>query len=139
MQNFINTITSLIEGFEGFSALPYQDRHEVWTRGYGHTKGVTADSSPVTRDQAVQLLLDDMQVAINAVEDFLEVGVNDNQKAALVSIVFNEGPKVLKGHLGEYLNDGDFEAAAGQFDVWIYISERQPDGTFIKVKSDGLI
>jgi GH24 family phage-related lysozyme (muramidase) len=42
---------------------------------------------------------------------------------------------VLDGHLGEYLNDGDFDATAGQFDVWIYIT--LPDGT--KEKSDGLI
>ena|SRR5579872_2788123 len=139
MDEFTTALVKLIEGFEGFRSRPYQDEAGVWTIGFGHTKGVTKDTPRVTRDEAIDLLLDDMQEAIDDVDDFLEVDVNDNQYAALVSIVYNAGTAVLEGHLGEYLNQGDFKAAAGQFDVWIYVSQKQPDGTVKKVKSNGLI
>jgi lysozyme len=81
MDSFTAALATLIEGFEGFKSAPYQDQHGVWTIGFGHTDGVTKDSPSISKDQAVTLLLADMQDATDAVDDFLEVDVNDDQMA----------------------------------------------------------
>ena len=46
--------------------------------------------------------------------------MNDNQKAALTSLIYNIGPTAFKNStLLEKLNKGDIKGAADEFDVWI--------------------
>jgi lysozyme len=127
---------ALIKADESFRALPYLDRKgkgAVWTQGYGHTAGVTADSPPITEAQACDLLRLDLQEFAGYVEDAIEVDLNDNQFSALVSLTENCGTAPLHEGLGELLNAGEYEDAANHFLLW---NKEHVDGELVEV--DGL-
>jgi lysozyme len=109
---------ALIKSFEGFSSYPYRDSAGVWTIGYGHTKEVSTWSSPVTEEEAEDLLRADLADAEADVETQITAPLNDNQFAALVSLVFNVGTAPLTRTLGTLLNSGDYTGAAGEFLKW---------------------
>ena len=109
---------ALIRSFEDCSLTAYQDVKGVWTQGIGHTKGITADSLPITPDIAEQWLQDDLMDAEDEIDQHITVDLNDNQYAALTSLVFNCGPAPLLGHIGMYLNASEFQQAADAFLQW---------------------
>jgi lysozyme len=121
MNNLTQDAIDLIKSFEGFEASPYQDSGGVWTQGYGNTHGVTADSPPVTQEQAQATLLANLQATEQAITNFLQVTINDNQFGALTSLVYNAGTAPLTGHLGQYINNGQFQEASEQFIVWNHV------------------
>lgn len=121
---------NLIKSFEGFRAKPYQDSAGVWTIGYGHTRGVSEAYPEITIEQAEDLLASDLTAAESAVEHFIHVPLNENQYAALVSLVFNAGTGPLLKSLGKFLNGKSYGAAAEEFAKW-----RIAGGTV----SDGLV
>lgn len=108
----------LIKSFEGFSAEPYQDEGDVWSIGYGHTKNVTPDTSPITESEAEILLRDDLSDAENSVCNLIAAPLTDNQYAALVSLVYNAGLEPLKRMLGTKLNQQDYIGTANEFLRW---------------------
>lgn len=135
MDNFTAKLVELIGNFEGLSLKTYKDVAGVWTIGYGHTKGVTQNTPVCTQEQATAWLLEDMADAIGEVNNRIKVPLNDNQRAALISITFNTGPAVLKGKLGQFVNTNNWAAAASMFDQWIWVTD---PATGVKVKSRGL-
>lgn len=109
---------ALTTQFEGFQDRAYKDSVGVWTCGYGHTRAV-GPSTVCTQDLAREWLLDDVQFAANAVNDYVEVTLNQHQFDALVDFVFNLGAgNFLRSSLLQLLNEGDFEATANQFERW---------------------
>jgi len=109
---------SLIKSFESFRASAYLDEGGTWTIGYGHTEGVSGDTPPVTEKQAEALLRQDLQAAESSVCRLVKVELNDNQYAALVSLVYNAGSAPLVRMLGIRLNAGDYAGAADEFFRW---------------------
>lgn len=121
----------LIKSFEQFRSHPYQDQAGVWTIGYGSTYGVTADTAPITKAQAVELLNCDVANAERAVSRGIRTTLNDNQYAALVSLVFNCGNAPLLGTLGRYLNQQvspNYAVAADEFLKWNHVDGRVSAG-----------
>lgn len=110
----------LIKSFESCSLTVYQDIKGIFTQGWGHISGITADSPPITQEQADDWLDDDLDTAEASVSNNITADLTDNQFSALVSLVFNCGNAPLLGHLGEYLNNGDYEAAADAFLQWCH-------------------
>jgi lysozyme len=124
---------ALIKADEEFRAKPYLDRKgqgAVWTIGYGHTHGVTADTLPITEPEACELLRQDLAEFGGYVEDAIEVDLNDNQFAALVSLTENCGTAPLHSGLGELLNAGEYEDAANHFLLW---NKEHIDGKLVEV------
>lgn len=110
----------LIKTFEGFSSKVYLDTAKLPTIGYGHLlkKGESFPNG-VTQSQADKLLDDDMKTAVNAVNRLVKANINTNQKAALISLVFNIGEGNFKSStLLKRLNAG--ESVAAEFDKWVY-------------------
>lgn len=125
-----------IQSFESYSATPYQDQHGVWTIGWGHTEGVTAQTLAITRDDALLLFEEDIEIAEHTVDSAVLVQITQNEFDALVSFTFNEGSEAfLKSTLLKMLNNGDKQGAAKQFDRWIYYKD--PVSTEMKI-SNGL-
>lgn len=82
---------NLIKEFESFQSSAYLCPANVWTIGWGHTKGVQSGQT-VTQSQAEKLLEQDLQRAETIVfKEFVGIPLNQNQFDALVSFVFNMG------------------------------------------------
>lgn len=109
---------NLIKAFEGLYLEAYQDPVGVWTIGYGHIQDVSKGMK-ITPEGAENLLRQDLTRYEKAVEDAVEVTINDNQFAALTSFCFNLGAGALfKSTLLKLLNQEKITEAADEFPRW---------------------
>jgi lysozyme len=108
----------LTESFEGCRLAAYLDSVGVPTIGYGHTRGVTMGMT-CTQEQAEQWLQQDVQVAVQAVNNLVTVPLTQQQFDALVDFAFNLGTGALQhSTLLRLLNSGNYQGAAGEFEKW---------------------
>lgn len=104
---------ALITSFEGLRLKAYKPTpRDVWTIGYGHTKGVHAGQR-ISRATARRFLLEDVRWAEDAVNG-LGLPLTQNQFDALVSFTFNLGAGILKTEhtIGKLLRQRNWKAAA---------------------------
>lgn len=110
----------LIKRYEALRLRAYKPTaDDVWTIGWGHTRGVKRGQlcSPA---EAEQWLHEDMKDAERYVRR-VSVPLSQNQWDALTSLVFNIGGTAFsKSTLLRLLNLGEYCEAAEQFDRWIY-------------------
>lgn len=110
----------LVKHFEGLYLEAYRCPAGVPTIGYGHTDGVRLGQT-VTEAQAEQLLTSDLAEAAADVDRYVKVPLNDDQRGALSSFVFNLGAGSLASStLLRKLNLGDATGAAAEFGRWVY-------------------
>ena len=110
----------LVKHFEGLYLKAYLCPAGVPTSGYGHTAGVTMGET-ITADQADAFLASDLTAAAGHVDALVKVPLNDDQRGALSSFVFNLGAGSLQSStLLKLLNAGDYAGAGGQFGRWVY-------------------
>jgi len=110
---------AMIASFEGLRLTAYQDIVGVWTIGYGHTGPDVKPGLAITRQQADQLLVNDLARFERGVNALVTVRLNQNQFDALVSFSYNLGLSSLQSStLLRLLNAGNFQAAADQFPRW---------------------
>lgn len=113
---------NFIKVMQRYSATPYKDAHDTWTIGYGHTVGVNASHSIVTRDQADALLREDIEETEEIVRNLVRVPLTQNEFNALVSFAFNFGAEPFKGTtLVKKLNEGDKRGASKEFERWVHL------------------
>jgi lysozyme len=112
------------ERFRPTAYLP--TKHDRWTLGYGHTKGVK-EGDTCTFEQAKAWLREDMAEAAGAVNKLVTVPLTQNQFDALVSFTFNVGGDIDADTIAEGLGDstllsklnrGDYVGAAAEFAKW---------------------
>ena len=112
---------ALIEQFEGCSLTAYPDPGtggEPYTIGIGTTGGVKPGDT-CTREQAEEWLRDDCTHAEQAIDELVEVPLTQNQRDALISLIYNIGVGNFKGStLLKLLNAGNYAAAQQQFTRW---------------------
>ena len=93
---------------------------DVWTAGYGHTKGVTA-ATTCTMQGAEVWLHEDVADAVRAVNELVTVPLTQARFDALVSFTFNLGAGALRGStLLQKLNQGHYQGAADEMLRWIH-------------------
>lgn len=110
----------LIKHFEGFSPIIYRCPSNFETFGYGSLVSHYPDMQfPVTREQAEQCLLQDMQKFAKGIKRMVTVPLEDNQMAALISFTYNLGLGALqRSSLRMKLNRGEYNSAADEFLKW---------------------
>jgi lysozyme len=109
---------ALTEQFEGCRLEAYQDIVGRWTCGYGHTSGVTQDTT-CTQAQAEAWLQEDMSWAVGVVNALVTIQLSQGEFDALVDFTFNLGSGSLAhSTLLQLVDAGDFTAAALEFDKW---------------------
>lgn len=112
---------ALIRRWEGCLLDAYQCPAGKWTIGYGHTEGVTPGMA-ITQQRADQWLLQDIADAEAAVDYFVKVPLNENQRAALVSFTFNlGGANLRKSTLLRRLNAGFGDEVPEHMADWVKV------------------
>lgn len=108
----------LIKRFEGLRLEAYLCPADVWTIGYGHTKGVN-QGDKITQAGADAFLAQDVLWVAAAVDKKVKVELNTNQEAALYSFIYNVGAGAFgKSTLLKKLNKADHKGAANEFKRW---------------------
>lgn len=92
-----NEAVELIKKYEGCKLEAYKDFAGKWTIGYGHTGKDVCEGLRIDSIQAVALLYLDLEEANTQLNFELgTIKINDMQRAALLSFVFNLGIGALK-------------------------------------------
>lgn len=119
-------IHRFLEGHEGLSLVPYLCPAKVWTYGIGATRDingnqVTADTPPITREQAYRLLDRDLISAMRSVDRLIVPLLSDNAYFAVVSFTFNLGGGALQiSTLRKVINRGEFDRVQEEFNKWVW-------------------
>jgi lysozyme len=127
MHRFINQQgIELIKSLEGFRSEPYVCAGGYLTIGYGH-KLLPSDSYKIiSPEKAQQILENDLRRIERLVLKYINVGINDDQFAALVSFTFNVGAAALqRSTLRQKINYGYYEDGAKEFLKWVYAGGRK--------------
>ena len=104
--------------FEGCELQAYQDAVGVWTIGYGHTKNVK-EGMTVSKEQADNMLLNELDEYCEYVEKAVEVNLEQNQFDALVSWTYNLGPSNLNSStMLKVLNSKDYDEVPHEMKRW---------------------
>ncbi|MGA9697858.1 MAG: lysozyme [Acinetobacter sp.] len=123
----------LICNFEGLRLNAYDDGVGVWTIGFGTTKypnGIRVKKGDTcTLEQAKAYMQNDLKSFEQTVNNTVKVPLNQNQFDALVSLAYNIGSTAFKNStLVRQLNEGNYKAAANQFNVWVNAGGKRMQG-----------
>lgn len=114
----------LVTHFEGYSSTPYRCAAGVWTIGFGTTRypdgrRVTSDDPDCTREQAEEWLHHALEKAEHVVINYCTLYLNQNQRAALASFVYNLGSGAFRAStLRRRINGGDWDDVPYQISRW---------------------
>ncbi|CAM1656292.1 Glycoside hydrolase [Bartonella choladocola] len=133
-----------LKQWEGLETEAYRDAGGVWTIGYGHT---AAAGTPVphvgmviTEAEAESILLKDLAQYEAAVENNVNVKLNDNEFAALVSFSFNVGINAFKkSTLLKKLNSGNYEAVPSELMKWVKAGGKKVQGLVNRRRAEGYL
>ncbi len=130
---------ALIKKFEGCELNAYQCSADVWTIGYGHTRGVN-EGDTCTKDDAEKILIDDLVEFEGYVNDLVDTELTQNQFDALVAWTFNLGPTNLKSStLLTRLNSGDLDDVPHQIKRWNKAGGKVLDGLVRRREAEALL
>ncbi len=107
-----------LKSVEGFSSKAYWDV-KGWSIGFGHFMGVSKLEDNISMTRGLELLRNDLNWVEKAIKNRVTVPLNENQYAALVSFVYNEGePNFASSTLLKKLNAGDYVGASNELPRW---------------------
>ena len=133
-----------LKQWEGLKTKAYQDTGGVWTIGYGHT-ATAGDPKPykgmvITEAEAGNILLQDLTKYEAAVENNVNVKLNDNEFAALVSFAFNVGINAFKSStLLKKLNKGNYDAIPSELMKWVKAGGKKVQGLVNRRRAEGYL
>lgn len=111
---------------EGIRNRVYKDEAGKNTIGIGHLIQQGEErflSVTLSAKEIEDLFFSDIAQTENTIRSLVKVPLTENQKIALVSLVFNIGPTAFKNStLLKLLNDGDYNKASLQFPRWKFIT-----------------
>ena len=130
---------ALIKKFEGCELTAYQCSANVWTLGYGHTKGVReGDECDVERAEG--MLINDLQEFERWVNELVKVELSQHQFDALVAWTFNLGPTNLaESTMLKRLNVKDYEIVPTEMRRWNRAGGQVVDGLVRRREAEALL
>lgn len=130
---------ALIKKFEGCELEAYQCSANVWTIGYGHTRGVE-EGDTCSQEDAESMLVADLQEFEGYVNDIVKCPLEQNQFDALVAWTYNLGPTNLReSTLLIRLNDQDYHDAPTQIRRWNKAGGKVLDGLVRRREAEALL
>ena len=119
---------ALIKKFEGCELEAYQCSANVWTIGYGHTRGVE-EGDTCSQEDAESMLVADLEEFEGYVNDIVQCPLEQNQFDALVAWTYNLGPTNLReSTLLIRLNDQDYHDVPTHIRRWNKAGGKVLDG-----------
>lgn len=116
-------------GLEGRRYIPYEDVTGVLTVCDGHTGTDIVKGRKYSDSECDHLLAQDVRRVRKSVDQLVQVPLNDYQKAALYSFVFNTGTQAFsKSTLLKKLNAGDVNGACDEMRRWVFAGGRRWQG-----------
>lgn len=113
---------------EGFVSEPTPDLAGHSTIGYGHKIKVGEKFGKITKPQALDLLRKDVKPIGELLNNYLPIGLKQNQFDALVIFIFNIGQTgFLNSTVFKDIKEKKFEAATIPWRRWINISKYEKD------------
>jgi len=125
-ENGLNFIAS----WEAFRPLPYRDIAGYWTVGYGHRiKAGEQFTNALTKQQAKELMLKDLQPVEDEIQKMVTVELNQNQYDAFCSLCYNVGTKAIKDSpLLKHINAMQFDIALEHWKLYCMAGGRWVKG-----------
>jgi len=116
-----------IKDFEAFYPKTYWDSAGKLTIGYGFTKDVIPTlkkGDTITKAESDRLLVKLITDRyLPCIRKSVKVPLDGHQIGSLVSLIHNIGiPAFERSQLLKYINEGDFDNAADEFDRWIHVN-----------------
>ena len=133
-----------LKQWEGLKTKAYKDAGGVWTIGYGHT-ATAGEPKPragmvITAAEAESILLKDLMQYEAAVANNVNVKLNDNQFAALVSFAFNIGIGAFKkSKLLKKLNAGNYDTVPTELMKWTKAGGKKVQGLVNRRRAEGYL
>lgn len=122
----------LIEELEGLRLRVYLDSASLPTVGVGHLVRPLDRlrlGQTITRERAEGFLREDLAAAERAVMQYVKVPLSENQRSAVLSLVFNIGAGAFsRSRLLRLLNQREYTLAAAQFLRWVHAKGRRIPG-----------
>ena len=133
-------LVTFVQGWESCSLVPYLDPVGLLTIGYGHRIPVGGDRSPITQEEANQLLLNDLAATMRGLSMFVSADWNQQQADALCSLAYNCGVHAIgNSHLMALFNEGSTGLAAEQFLAWDHAGGVEVAGLLNRRKAEQAI
>lgn len=131
---------NFIKEREGCRLTAYPDSGGKSTIGYGHTGPEVKAGLVWSQAQADAALAADVMKAEAAVGDLVKVLLSENQRAALISFVFNLGQTNFQNStILTLLNQSDFMGAAYQFQRWDFADGKEVRGLLIRRLAEAIL
>ncbi len=125
---------ALIKRFEGCSLTSYLCQAQIPTIGFGSTRGVEMGME-ITQERAEALLLEDLAEFEQAVNECVNVPLEQNQFDAIVAWCFNIGQNAMRNStLLKVLNNSEYQKVPSEMKRWNKVTVNGE-----KVVSDGLM
>jgi lysozyme len=130
-------LAQLTEQFEQCRLVAYKDVKGVWTIGWGHTGPEVVEGLVWTQEQADVQLLSDTQHATDCVNRSVFVPITQGEFDALVDFTFNAGCHAFeKSTMLKLINCYAFQAAAKEFEKWVYADGQKIAGLLRRRKAE---
>lgn len=128
---------NLIKSFESCKLTTYFDTGGVRTIGYGHTGKDVYDNQTILQEEADTFLKTDLIEAMESINKYVQVPLQQCQYDALCSFVFNVGTDHFKtSTLLRKINANKMNEAADQFLRWIYDNGKIQAGLLRRRKAE---
>ena len=130
---------ALIKKFEGCELEAYQCSANVWTIGYGHTRGVE-EGDTCSQEDSESMLVEDLEEFEGYVNDIVQCPLEQNQFDALVAWTYNLGPTNLReSTLLIRLNEEDYNDVPTQIRRWNKAGGKVLDGLVRRREAEALL
>jgi lysozyme len=130
---------ALIKKFEGCELEAYQCSANVWTIGYGHTRGVE-EGDTCSQEDAESMLVEDLEEFEGYVNGIVQCPLEQNQFDALVAWTYNLGPTNLReSTLLIRLNEEDYNDVPTQIRRWNKAGGKVLDGLVRRREAEALL
>ena len=114
---------------EGLRLTTYLDPVGIPTIGYGHTGKDVKPGMTITRQQAENLLWDDLHHHGEAIKPFVKVPMAQEEWDALNDFAYNVGVgKAKASTLLKRLNAGDYDGFCSGYTAWVYAKGKKLKG-----------